>query len=56
MPVEFLYLAAVFVVAILGFTLLKRPLYECMLVAFIVLVAISVWPELTGFLPRILGY
>lgn len=38
MPIEFLYLAIVFVVAILGFTVLKRPLYECMLAAFIVLV------------------
>lgn len=41
MPIEFLYLAAVFVVAIIGFTLLKRPLYECMLAAFIVLVLIT---------------
>ena len=41
MPIEFLYLAAVFVVAIIGFTLLKRPLYECMLAAFIVLLLIT---------------
>ena len=41
MPIEFLYLAVVFVVAIIGFTVLKRPLYECMLAAFIVLVAIT---------------
>ena len=41
MPVEFLYLAAVFIVAIIGFSFLKRPLYECMLVAFIVLVLIT---------------
>jgi len=39
MPVEFLYLALVFVVAIVGFSLLKRPLYECMLAAFLVVVA-----------------
>ena len=51
MPVEFLYLAAVFVVAILGFTLLKRPLYECMLVAFIVLVAITnSWGSIWDFI------
>ena len=51
MPVEFLYLAAVFVVAILGFTLLKRPLYECMLVAFIVLVAITnSWASIWDFI------
>ena len=41
MPIEFLYLAAVFAVAIIGFTLLKRPLYECMLAAFIVLLLIT---------------
>lgn len=41
MPVEILYLAVVFVVAIIGFTILKRPLYECMLAAFVVLVAVT---------------
>lgn len=41
MPIEFLYLAAVFAVAIFGFAVLKRPLYECMLAAFVVLVAIT---------------
>ena len=41
MPIEFLYLAVVFAVAIIGFTLLKRPLHECMLVAFIALVAVT---------------
>lgn len=41
MPIEFLYLAVVFVVAIIGFTVLKRPLYECMLASFIVLVAVT---------------
>lgn len=41
MPIEFLYLASVFVVAIIGFSVLKRPLYECMLAAFIVLVAVT---------------
>ena len=41
MPVELLYLAVVFVVAIIGFTVLKRPLYECMLAAFVVLVAVT---------------
>lgn len=51
MPVEFLYLAAVFIVAIIGFTLLKRPLYECMLAAFIVLVAITgSWAQIWGFI------
>ena len=51
MPVEFLYLAAVFAVAIIGFTLLKRPLYECMLAAFIVLVAITgSWSSIGTFI------
>ena len=51
MPIEFLYLAAVFVVAIIGFTLLKRPLYECMLAAFVVLVAITgSWAQIWDFI------
>lgn len=41
MPIEILYLAVVFVVAIIGFSILKRPLYECMLVAFIVLLTVT---------------
>ncbi len=41
MIVEFWYLIAVFAVAIIGFSILKRPLYECMLAAFVVLVAIT---------------
>ena len=41
MPIEVFYLAVVFVVAIVGFCVLKRPLYECMLLAFIALVAVT---------------
>ncbi len=41
MPIELLYLALVFVVAIIGFSLLKRPLYECMIAAFVALVAVT---------------
>jgi len=41
MPIEVLYLAVVFVVAIIGFCVFKRPLYECMLLAFIALVAVT---------------
>lgn len=41
MPIEVFYLAVVFVVAIIGFCVLKRPLYECMLLAFIALVAVT---------------
>ena len=41
MPFELIYLVAVFAVAILGFVLLKRPMYECMLFAFIVLVILT---------------
>ena len=51
MPIEFLYLAIVFVVAIVGFTLLKRPLYECMLAAFLVLVAVTnSWSQIFTFM------
>jgi len=41
MPIEFLYLAVVFVVAIIGFAVVKRPMYECMLAAFIVLLIVT---------------
>jgi len=51
MPIEFLYLALVFAVAILGFTVLKRPLYECMLAAFILLVAVTnTWGSMWTFI------
>ncbi len=51
MPIEFLYLAIVFAVAIIGFTVLKRPLYECMFAAFIVLVAVTrTWPQIFAFM------
>ncbi len=41
MPVEIWYLISVFVVAIIGFVIIKRPLYECMFFSFIVLMIIS---------------
>lgn len=41
MPVEFLYLLLVFAIAIIGFSVLKRPLYECMFVAFLALVLVT---------------
>ena len=41
MPIEILYFAVVFIVAIIGFMAFKRPLYECMLASFVVLVAVS---------------
>ncbi len=51
MPVEIWYLASVFVVAFIGFTVLKRPLYECMLAAFIVLLAVTgTWADLGTFI------
>ena len=40
-PIEVLYLAAVFVTAILVFCVFKRPLYEAMLLAFLVLMTIT---------------
>ena len=51
MPIEFLYLAVVFVVAIIGFSLLKRPLYECMLAAFVALVLVTgTWAQTGTFI------
>lgn len=51
MPIEFLYLAVVFVVAIIGFSILKRPLYECMLAAFVVLVIVTgTWADVGTFI------
>ncbi len=51
MPVEFLYLAVVFIVAIIGFSFLKRPLYECMIYAFIALVAVTgTWANVGGYI------
>lgn len=51
MPIEVLYLAVVFVVAIIGFVILKRPLYECMLAAFVVLVAVTgTWANLGSYI------
>lgn len=51
MPKELLYLAVVFAVAIIGFSVLKRPLYECMLVAFIVLVAVTgTWANIGNYI------
>ena len=41
MPIELIYLGVVFAVAIIGFTILKRPLYECMLASFVVLLTVS---------------
>lgn len=41
MPIEILYLAVVFVVAIVGFVVFKRPLYECMLLSFFALLAVT---------------
>lgn len=51
MSAAFLYLAIVFAIAILGFLLLKRPLYECMLAAFIVLIAVTgTWSKAFSFM------
>lgn len=41
MPIEFLYLAVVFAVAVIGFSFMKRPLHECMLASFIALIAVT---------------
>ncbi len=39
MPIEFIYLLVVFAICIFWFSILKRPLYEAMLIAFIAIVA-----------------
>lgn len=51
MPIELLYLGIVFAVAILWFTVVKRPLHESMLLAFIVLVATTgTWGSIGEFI------
>lgn len=51
MPIEFLYLAVVFVVAIITFMGFKRPLYECMIYSFIALVAVTgTWAGVLGYM------
>jgi len=51
MKIQLLFLGVVFAVAIIGFTILKRPLYECMLVAFLVLVALTnKWSNIWEFI------
>jgi len=51
MPIEFLYLGVVFAVAIIGFMVIKRPLYECMLAAFIALVAVTgTWANIGNYI------
>ena len=51
MPIEVWYLIALFAVVTVGFTLLKRPLYECMLLGFVVLVALTgTWSDVGTFI------
>ena len=51
MPIELLYLAVVFVVAIIFFSVLKRPLYECMLVAFVALLLVTnTWKNVGNYI------
>jgi len=51
MPIEFLYLAVVFAVAIVGFMVIKRPLYECMLASFVALLAVTgTWAGTWGYI------
>ena len=51
MPIEILYLGVVFGVAIIGFSFLKRPLHECMLAAFIALVAVTgTWQNVGNYI------
>lgn len=39
MPIEFIYLGVVFLVCIIWFSIIRRPLYEAMLLAFIAIIA-----------------
>lgn len=51
MPKEFLYLGIVFAVAIVGFSIMKRPLYECMIASFIALVAVTgTWSNVGSYI------
>ena len=51
MPIEFLYLGIVFAIAVVGFSILKRPLYECMIAAFIALLAVTnTWANLGDYI------
>ena len=51
MPIEFLYLGVVFAVAILTFSVFKRPLYESMLYSFIALVAVTgMWANIGKYI------
>ena len=51
MPIEIFYLVLVFIVAIIGFTILKRPLYECMFAAFIILVLVTgTWENIEQYI------
>ena len=51
MPIEVWYLIAMFAVVTVGFTLLKRPLYECMLAGFVVLVAMTgTWTDVGTYI------
>ncbi len=51
MPVEILYLGVVFAVALIGFCVIKRPLYECMFLSFIALVAVTgTWSSIGSYI------
>ncbi len=56
MPIEFMYLGLVFLVCIIFFSVLKRPLYEAMLVAFIALVIMTSIVTQSFSLPVFWGY
>ena len=51
MPIEIWYLVVVFIVAIIGFVVFKRPLYECMLASFVALVAVTgTWKNVGNYI------
>lgn len=51
MPQELWYLITVFAVAIVGFSIIKRPLYECMIYSFVALLTVSgTWGGIGGYI------
>jgi len=53
MPSAFIYLAVMLGVIVLWFVLLKRPIYEAVLISFIILVAITnTWGDLWSFINK----
>ncbi|MBO7170439.1 MAG: TRAP transporter large permease subunit, partial [Clostridia bacterium] len=56
MPSAFLYLAILLGIVIVWFALLKRPVYEAILISFLVLVAVTnTWKDIGSFIDAALS-